>query len=712
MKQLFIKKGSVFIEDVPAQLVDNGSIKVEVFYSFISPGTEITGLEQSGQTLIKKAINKPANIKKFVDRSLSNGLSSTINEVRMKSGEGISSGYSLSGRILEVGANISGFKAGDRIACAGAGIATHSEIAVVPKNLFVPVPKNCSLKAASSVAIGSIALQGVRRSGCRIGETVAVIGLGLIGQITIQLLKASGCHVIGLDLDRRRVNLALELGMDYGFSQGNRETLKNISNLTDGFGVDATIVCAASESNIIIQQAMEMTRKKGRVIVVGAVGLGLQRKPFYEKEIDFLISCSYGPGRYDPQYELEGIDYPRDYVRWTENRNMAEYLRLIAEEKIKIDLLVERTYPIESAAEAFEEFKSDSEKPLGVVLEYNKDPSEKTLKTATKKRLAAVSSKEKIGIAVVGCGSFAVGVHLPNIKALQDMYSLQAVVGRTGASAGNAGRRFSAGYISTNYEDVLKDPDVDLVMICTRHNLHASMAIEAIKADKAVFLEKPMAMDQKELDALVSVYEQMNPAPPLIVGFNRRFSHAAIKAKKIIETHHSPMMILYRVKANPVPQNHWVQSKVGGGRIIGEACHMIDLFNFFTGASIVSIDAESIAPAATDLLASDNFAATLKYADGSICTLVYTSQGSAKTSKEYIEIFSGNQTIVIDDFKRLRIPENPKMNWTAKIPDKGHLQELKVYANAIKNKEELPIPFISSVETTKASFLIHDMLRS
>ena len=712
MKQLFLKQGSVTIENVPAQLVDDNGIKVEVTYSFISPGTEISGLVKSGQSLLKKAIAQPRNIKKFVDRAHSKGLSSTVSEVKTKSEIGLASGYSLSGKVLEVGRNITAYRAGELVACAGGGIATHAEVVVAPKNLVVRVPEGCSLKAASSVAIGSIALQGVRRAEARIGETIAVVGLGLIGQITVQLLNVAGCHVIGIDPDERRVKVAIKQGMDHGFSSSRKDSIENVHQLTGGLGADVTIICAASRSNELAQQAMEMTRKKGKVVIVGDVGLGLQRKPFYEKEIDFLISCSYGPGRYDHKYEIEGIDYPKAYIRWAENENMNEYLKLIAKKRLDIESLIERTYPLEQAVTAYEELRTSDDKPLGVVLEYKTDEDRKQRKETTKVSLTSTDKKGRLGVAVVGTGSFATSVHLPNLNKLKESYSLQALVGRTGAVVSNVAKRFTPEYISTDYQDILKDPEVDLVMVCTRHNLHAPMAIEALRAGKAVFLEKPMAMNQEELDELVAVYEKTGSRLPFMVGFNRRFSPAAVKAKRIIEVHKGPMVVLYRVKANPVPAEHWVQSSEGGGRIIGEACHMIDLFNFFTGSNIVSIDAEGIASGDTGLLVSDNFAATLKYADGSVCTLVYTSQGSAKTSKEYIEIFSENQTIIIDDFRKLRVLERSKLGWSSRIGDKGHVEELKAFAQTLRNGKNLPIPFEDLVKATKISFLIHQMLRS
>ena len=712
MKQVFLKKGTAAIEEVPAQLVDDNSVKVEVMFSFISLGTELSGLSRTGQSLLKRAINQPANIKKFIDKSRTQGLLSTAEEVKSKGDQGITSGYSLSGRIIETGRNINKFKVGNIVACAGAKLATHSEIVVVPKNLVVNVPEGCSPKDSSSVAIGSIALQGVRRSGAKIGETIVVIGLGLIGQITAQLLKAAGCHVLGIDLDKRRVKLAINQGIDFGFNDSVETILQNISQITNGLGADATIICAASESNELVQQAMQMTRQKGKVVVVGAVGLGLQRKPFYEKEIDFLISCSYGPGRYDTNYELGGVDYPKAYVRWTENENMQAYLKMIATEQLNVDALIEKTYPLEQASMAYAELKNAKDKPLGVVLQYAKNESKAKNKLKTKIIVTPKKTNGKIGVAVVGVGSFATGTHLPIIKKHDKLFNLKALVSRTGATSNNVAKRFPAEYISTDYADILKDNEIEMVIICTRHNLHASMAIQALQAGKSVFIEKPMAMDQEELNKIISVHDSLSVKQPFMVGFNRRFSPAAIQAKTIIQTDNDPMVVLYRVKANPVPNDHWVQTQEGGGRVIGEACHMIDLFSFFTDSDIVSIDAESLTPNDTRLPVTDNFVTTLKYADGSVCTLIYTSQGSRKTRKERIEIFLKNQTIIIDDFKTLNILGTTEKKQPSKIQDKGHENELINFAQIVLNGGDLPIHFDKLVETTQITFKIAQMLKN
>jgi len=578
VRQVLIQRGQIRMENVPAPLIEDGHILVEVAYSLISAGTEISNVERSGRSLIQRALERPDHVRKVIDHLRKQGIHKTVAKVKGQVAGVVPTGYSCSGVVIQVGRDVSSFQPGDRVACAGAGIANHAEIVLVPTNLAVKVPDGCSLKDAASVTLGAIAMQGVRRADPRLGEIVAVIGLGLLGQLTVQLLKAAGCRVIGIDLDGRRVELARELGADYAFDPVQVELQKEICNLTSGYGVDATIITAASNSNAIVQQAMEITRKKGRVVVVGDVGLGLKRSPFYEKEIDFLISCSYGPGRYDERYEGKGLDYPYAYVRWTENRNMAEYLWLVAEGKVRLSAILEREYDLAQAAEAYTELRSSAVKPLGLVLRYPSTAANTPPKLETRIFLNKRSVSGKIRIAVVGAGNFAKAVHLPNLQKLSHLYHIRAIVSAMGTNALAAARQFGADYASTNYEDVLNDPDVDAVLICTRHHLHASQAMAAARAGKAIFLEKPMALNQTELDELVAVLKETEV--PFMVGFNRRFSPAARRAKEIISGRQNPLMIFYRMNAGYLPLDHWTQTEEGGDGSLAK--HVISSIYFNT----------------------------------------------------------------------------------------------------------------------------------
>lgn len=707
MKQVLVSKGKVQVEDIPAPLLDDNSILVEVAYSLISTGTEVTGVKRSGESLAKKAIQQPENVKKVLSILKEKGIKKTLALVESKIGVASPIGYSCSGVVIQVGKVVAGIRPGDRVACAGAGKANHAEIVLVPKNLVVKIPDGCNLKNAASVALGSIAMQGVRRADPKLGEIVAVIGLGLVGQITNQLLKIAGCRTIGFDIRKSRVELAKELGLDWGFVSSEIDIEREVRNLTSGHGVDRTIITASAPGNdTIVQQAMEITRKKGKVVVVGDVGLGLKRSPFYEKELDLLISTSYGPGRYDENYEEKGLDYPYAYIRWTEQRNMEEYLKLIAEGKLNFSRLVSKIYSIEEAPQAYQALQEGLERPLAVLLDYHLHDASPTQKLETRVDLSSVSKKKAglISVTVIGAGSFAKSVHLPNLQKLSNLYSIKAIVSATGSNAKETAKQFGAAYCSTDYHDVLDDNDMDMVMICTRHNLHAKIAIEAAKAGKAVFVEKPMALNQEELDELVKVLNETKA--PFMVGFNRRFSPAVIRVKELIKDRQNPIVINYRVNAGYVPLDHWVHGEEGGGRIIGEACHMFDLFNFFTESEVESIDVSAISPQTDHIASNDNFVATLKYADGSVCALTYTALGATEVPKEYIEIYCDGKTMIIDDFKELKVYGARQKGWKG-AQDKGHLKELEEFASSTHGADSWPIPLNELVQATKISFVVN-----
>jgi len=616
----------------------------------------------------------------------------------------VPTGYSCSGTVIQVGSGVDHFQPGDQVACAGAGIANHAEIILVPKNLVVLVPRACDLREAASVTLGAIAMQGIRRADPSLGETVAVVGLGLLGQITVQLLKATGCQVIGIELDPRRITLACELGADFVFNPNKTDVNNEIRHITGDHGVDTTIITAASSSDVIVQQAMEITRKKGRVVVVGAVGLGLKRSPFYKKEIDFLISCSYGPGRYDPLYEDKGLDYPYAYVRWTENRNMQAYLKLIADSKINLEPILEMEYDIAQAPQAYEALQA-ANKPLGVLLRYPVSDAQKLeKKLETKIVIQSHRITGKIRIAVVGAGNFAKTMHLPNLKKLSDLYHIRAIISGTGSNAEVTARQFGSDYASTKYQDALDDPDVDAVLICTRHHLHARQAIQAARAGKAILLEKPMAVNQNELDQLVEALLQADV--PFMVGFNRRFSPAAQRAKEIISNRHNPMMILYRMNAGYLPPYHWTHKDEGGGRIIGEACHIIDLIQYLVDSPLDAVSAMAVNSKSAHILGDDNVSAIFRYADGSVATLVYTALGAADLPKEYVELYVDGKVLVINDYRSLQILGTSVSSWNSNKQDKGHLQELKEFSAYLSRRKEPPISLSHLCETTQAAFLI------
>ena len=722
MKQVLIRRGKVQIEDVPAPLLADNDILVEVAYSLISTGTEVTGIKRSGESLVKKAIQQPESVKKVLNALRERGIKKTLALVKSKVAAASPVGYSCSGIVIQVGKGVKGIKPGDRVACAGAGKANHAEIVLVPKNLVVKVPDGCTLKDAASVALGSIAMQGVRRADPKLGETIAVIGLGLIGQITNQLLKIAGCRRIGFDIQKNRVERAKELGLDWGFVSSEVDLQKEIFHLTGGYGVDSTIITASAPGNdAIVHQATEITRKKGKVIIVGDIGLGLKRSPFYEKELDLLISTSYGPGRYDADYEEKGLDYPYAYVRWTEQRNMNEYLKLIAEGKLNFNRLVSKIYPIEEASQAYQALQTE-DRPLAALIDYHLNEVDTGQKLQTKVRVSAVGKKKSglINVAVIGVGGFAKAMHLPNLQKVSRRYTIRAIVSATGSNAKETARQFGAASCSTDYHDVLADEDVEMVMICTRHNLHGKMVLESLQAGKHTFVEKPLCTTWEELEAIKSFYGfNQNPSQPInqstnqpimMVGFNRRFSPAAMRVKALIKDRENPIIVIYRVNAGYIPLDHWVHTEEGGGRIIGEACHMFDLFNYFTESEVESIDVSAISPKTEHISSKDNFVATLKYTDGSVCTLIYTALGPAELPKEYIEVYCDGKAFVIDDFKELRVYGSKAKGWKGS-QDKGHLQELKEFGRAMRDAVAWPIPLDELVRATELSIIVNQEVR-
>ncbi|MBI5049139.1 MAG: bi-domain-containing oxidoreductase [Deltaproteobacteria bacterium] len=713
MKQVLIKRGQTVVEEVPAPIIEAGTLLVQVNHSCISVGTEMSGIAASGLPLWKRAIRQPENVIKAIHMAATEGLSRTRSIVEGALSVGQPTGYSASGVVMEVGEGIYDIIKGQRVACAGAQCAHHAEIIRVPRNLTTVIPDNLDFASASTVTLGAIALQGVRRAQPTLGENFVVIGLGILGQLTAQLLKANGCCVIGTDLDRKRIQLAQGLGMDIDIHPEDGNDIEHVIRLTAGIGADGVIITAATPSDAVISTAFKMCRKKGRVVLVGDVGLNLNRADFYQKELDFFISTSYGPGRYDNNYEERGLDYPVAYVRWTENRNMEEYLRLVAEGKVKVAPLVSATYPIEKAADAYESLKSSAEKPLMVLLSYpQKGEGISSLRTVPNP-LARPAGQNRIRTAVCGAGSFAKGAHLPNLQSLSHTFHLQAIMSRTGHNVVATARQFGANYSTTDYEQVLNDSEVDAVIVATRHNLHARMALQALRAGKHVLLEKPLALTMEELKEIENFYSSLSvkDAPPiLLTGFNRRFSCYAKHIHEIVKNRSNPMLLNYRMNAGHIPLDHWVHTEEGGGRNIGEACHIYDLFTYLTNSKALTVEAMTIKPSTGYYSHRDNFVANIKFEDGSVAVLIYTALGSRDYPKEHLEVFVDGKVIAMDDYKRLTITGAKGKGIETKISDKGQKEELEAFAKAIRSGGEWPIPLWQQVQAMEISFKVEKML--
>ena len=708
MKQLLIRKGQIEIVEVAAPPVRPGFVLIRTLASCISAGTELATMKSSGESLIDKARQKPELIKRGVDMLIAQGFTRTLDSVRGKLDAGSPSGYSLCGRILEVGDGIDDLKPGMRVAAAGAAYANHAEVVSVPRNLVVPVPDGIADQEAASVTLGAIAMQGVRRAAPTLGESAAVIGLGLLGQIAIQILRANGIRVIGFDLDPIRVLQARESGCDHVLASDQVNPIDETLNFSGGHGVDFVIITAATRSNDPLNEALDMCRKKGRVVIVGDVGMLIDRNRLYPKEIDVLISTSYGPGRYDHSYEEEGRDYPYGYVRWTENRNMEEYLRLVAEGKIHVKSLIDATFPLDRAAEAYQALSGEG-RPLLVVLTYPDKP-ESVLLDRTIVHVADPSPKKQgvLNAAVIGAGNFATSVHLPNMLGMTDRFRIHTVCDIHGPTALQAATRFNALRHSSDAESVCRNPEIDVILICTRHDQHAPLAALASENGKAVLCEKPMGIARDEVLALAKTLKEKET--PYLVGFNRRFSPAAREIQKRIHERNYPLAIVYVVNAGFLPEDHWTHGPEGGGRIVGEACHMIDLCSFLTGSSLTEIKATSIKPGSHRYFTRDNVQLNLAYEDGSIAHITYIAMGAKEFPKERVEVHAGGWTYVIDDFKKLGIygPKSEVKEW--KAAEKGHAEELVAFSNWLKGISEPPISLASMVETSLATFAVHEQI--
>lgn len=696
MRQVFLEKGAIVVKEVSRPLLDEHSVLVSVQYSFISSGTEVATISNANSSILS---NVPYKIKKVIESVADVGIEGTKALIKGKLvGQSTMIGYSCAGRILEVGAKVTRFRSGDLVACAGAGLANHADLICVPEHLVAKVTSQEHLKAASITTIGAIALQGIRRAQPQLGETVCVIGLGLLGQITVQLAKLSGCTVVGIDLIPERLALAQQLGADYVYNAQDELLKKEIDFLTQHYGVDHTLVTAASKSDAIMQQAMELTRKKGNVVIVGDVGLKLERDPFYKKEINVLISCSYGPGRYDTLYEQKGIDYPYAYVRWTEQRNMQSFVDLLEKGGLNLAPLISKEADIENAAQAYEELKSQS--ALGVVLCYGvrQEKQELTANNAcanaadTQGRFLP-ARKEKLRVGIVGAGGFAKIKLLPAIAKI-DGIKINAVVDADMGNALSVSKLYGAAQALSYDDQLFQDDLVDVVVIASPHKFHCDQAMRALKSGKAVFMEKPMVSDYEQYARFSTFLHRFSDAP-LCVDYNRSFSPYMQKIKKAIEKRHSPLMVHYRMNAGYISKDHWVQSDVGAGRIIGEACHIVDLFCFLTDAKPLAVSVEAMHTAKDDIFPTDNFSAQLTFEDGSICTLLYTSLGHNQLGKERMELFFDGKTIVMDDYAQLHGFGFPNtFHETTVSPDKGHEALIHQFFTSIKQPSFMPpIPF-------------------
>ena len=696
--------GRVSTYEIPPPELRPGGLLVRTQYSAISAGTERATLELSSKSLLAKMKARPDLVKQVIEYARQNGVKAAYDKVHAKLDTLTTLGYSCAGEVISVGEGVHEFRAGDRVACAGGTYATHSEINFVPRNLAVHIPSQVSTVAASLTTIGAIAMQGVRQANVGIGETVAVIGAGLVGMLTIQILRAAGCRVVAIDLSPQRVKCAAEFGAHLAMAATDPALPSSIKEFSR-YGVDAAILTAATDSAEPAEMAAKILRDRGRIVVVGAVGMGVSRSNMYLKELSLALSRSYGPGRYDSQYEEGGTDYPIGYVRWTERRNMEAFLDLLATAQIDVSALVENRYPIEDGAKAYAELKNGS---YTAILEYGCGSAapQRTASTvvAARPRIAG-----ELRVGCIGAGSFASSVIFPTLQSIKGV-RLQSVATISGAGAASAQRAFKFDTAEQPAE-LLNNPNVDSVFILTRHDTHAAQTVQALQEGKPVFVEKPLAIDREQLNQLELEYAgqlQAGRAPFVMAGFNRRFAPFTEKIREFFAGRREPMLIHGRVNAGYIPHDHWIHAQ--GGRIVGEFCHFVDWARSVIGCPIHSVTASGL-PSNTQF-APDNVAATLKFTDGSIANLLYLANGDRSIPKEFFEAFCQGATARLHDFRTLELARNGKVQKLKGLQDKGHRRELQLTIDAVRDGKPSPIPFEELVEVTKTTFVVHEALAS
>ena len=702
------KTGRPFVGEVPVPALQKGRVLVRTVASLISAGTERAAVELVSKGLVQEARQRPDLVKAVVAKVKNEGILNTFASVRDKMAASQALGYSAAGIVAAVADDVGEFQIGDRVACAGVGFASHAEVLSVPKNLCVHIPENVSFESGAYGTLGAIALQGVRLAEPTLGESVVVIGLGLVGQLTVQLLKANGCRVFGLDLDQQRVALALEMGADKAVVSDDAAA-KEIEAWTRGHGADAVLITAATDSNQPIELAARVSRLKGRVIVVGMTGMDIPRQPFFSRELKLIISMSYGPGRYDPDYEERGHDYPLPYVRWTEKRNIESFLELVAGKRVNVERLTTHRFTIAEADRAYQLISGDAQEPnLGVVLNYDPD-AEVARKVALGATPAIRKAEKSIVLGVIGAGGYVPAMLLPHFKT--EGVEFRSIATASGISAHDVGKRFGFAYAVSSADEVLEERDINLVVVGTRHDLHAELARKALEQDKHVFVEKPLALNDEQLESVLEAAASSNAK--LMVGFNRRFSPLAQRAKDFFASRDTPLSILYRVNAGRIPKEHWTQdAQEGGGRIVGEVCHFIDLMQFLTTAPPVFVFAESVSAKSSKIVDADSVFITVRFADGSNGSIAYLSEGDKGLAKERVEIFGAGKVFVLDDFRRATLYKDGREEQvTLKAQDKGQQAQVRRVCTSVLEGGPAPIPIDDLAATSRATFRVLDSLR-
>tara|TARA_X000000950_G_C13889172_1_gene650117 strand:+ start:619 stop:2739 length:2121 start_codon:yes stop_codon:yes gene_type:complete len=698
MKQIIqdLKKGDTILEEVPVPRLKSGSVLIKTTRTLVSLGTERMLVDFGKANFLQKAKQQPDKVKMVLDKIKTDGLRPTLEAVFNKLGQPLPLGYCNVGKVVAVGKGVTEFSSGDRVASNG----NHAEYVCVPKNLVAKIPDNVTDEEAAFTVIGAIGLQGIRLLQPTFGETIVVVGLGLIGLITAELLLANGCNVIGFDFDSEKIKIAKEKGVLAINPSDGTDQVKFVESYTNGIGADGVIITASNKSNEIISQSANMCRKRGRIILVGVIGLDISRADFYEKEISFQVSCSYGAGRYDEEYEQKGHDYPIGYVRWTEKRNFEAVLNAISKKTLDVNSLITDRVPLNDYQKIYGDMSNS--KSIASILEYSSSQEQ----TSTIKLVEKSFLGKKGVVGIIGAGNFTSSTILPNLKKINA--NIKYIASSGGLSSTIMAKKYKIANSTSDYHQILNDENVDLVMITTQHHMHAKMAIEAINAGKSVFVEKPLALNESELDEIIKKYNSKDVN--VSVGFNRRFAPLAKKMKKALGSSSAPINIIATMNAGFIPNDVWVHDmEIGGGRIIGEACHYIDLCSYLAGSKVISVcmNAMGINPEEN----TDNASILLKYENGSNAVINYFANGNKGYSKERIEIYSQERTLVMDNWRQLKGYGFKGFSGAKSRQDKGHFNQFKELIDQQKNGGEPIIPFDEIINTTKASFAAVESLK-
>ena len=697
------KSRELRLEEVPTPALKEGGVIVRSHYSLISSGTEANAVRQAAMGLVSKAKARPNDVKQVLHSVRRQGLRATHKAIMNRLDSLTPLGYSLSGTVISVGKGSDEFRKGQRVACGGAGYANHAEYNFVPKNLVVPVPDGVSMAEAACTTVGTVALQGFRQSGLSVGDTSVVIGLGLIGQIYLQIARAAGCRTIGIDINPERVKIALELGAEAACGFDPQAATAAVKNISEGIGADAVALAVGTDSNEPLELAVQLVRDRGKLVNIGKAKIDVPYEPFFKKDLSLVFSRSYGPGRYDPTYEDKGLDYPPGYVKWTERRNMMAFLDLLAKKKLNLGPIIENPVPFRKAEEAYRMLR-EGKVGLGILFKYP-DSENVTDSRQQTVYLKTFSRRAPLVFGCIGAGNYANTKLLPVLANISNV-RLKAVATLRSTSCKTAATRFGFEQATTNYHQVLEDDEINTVLIATPHSSHAELISEALRAGKAVFAEKPLAISIEQLEKIKKAIDDAGNGR-LQIGFNRRFAPLSRQIKEAFGEIAGPLQIIIRINAGRLEYGRWVSDpEESGGRFVGEGCHFVDLASYFVGEDPIEVHASRVQQ---DL---DSMCVLLRYRDGSLATIVYVTSGSTLVPKEYIEIYGGGQTAVIDDFKRAIIYTEKKRKLGLGLQNKGQKQELHAFCDAVLKGKQMPISLDSLFATTDATFKVLESLKT